>query len=148
MINVDKTGLSMSWKTAVAIAGAIVMGMLAWNTFSASLARSSDLKAHDTSEVAHTDHPKHADRIHKTEVVEMIKPLKEQVESTAETVVTVQNGYYDQRAEDLAFKAVEKMPRAAPSRQRIERFERVKRKAKANLKAKRDIREGIDDPLF
>lgn len=142
MMNVDKSGVSMSWKTAAAIIAAIVVGMLTANTFIASLARSSDLAAHDRASSAHPSHPKHA------EVDEMIKPLQAKVDETSTAVITVQNGYYDQRAEDLAYRAVEKMPRRTPTRHRIERFKQVKAHAKANLKAEVDIRTGIDGPLF
>jgi hypothetical protein len=148
MINVDSSGVSMSWKTAVTVIGFVVVVMLTWNTFSATLARSSDLKAHNEAKDAHEEHPKHADRIHRAEVVEMVEPIKEKVERTEERVITVQNGFYEQRAEDLAYRAVEQMPKTTPARQRIRRFEQVKRKAKTNLKEGKDIREGIDAPVF
>lgn len=141
-MNVDKSGVSMSWKTAVSILTVVVLGMLAWNTFSASVVRSADLKSHNEDPDAHES------RITRGEVESLLNPLTKQVGDNTAAVITVQNGFYAARAEDLAYRAVEHMPKHTPDRQRIQRFEEVRRKAEANLKAKKDIREGIDVPTF
>lgn len=140
-INVDATGLSMSWKTAVAVVWFVVMAMLAWNTFSSSLAKSSDL----------TEHIKRSDKAHESlsaEIKSTVSPVRKQIEETAVAVISVQNGFYEARAEDLAYRAVEAMPERTPARERIDRFSTVKRRAVDNLKAGKDIRDGIADLSF
>lgn len=147
-INVDETGISMSWRTAVAVIGFIVFVMMAWNTFAASLLKAADLADHNARSTAHAKHPGHEDRIKRAEVVAMVKPIQEEVEATSAAVIKVQNGFYDQRAADLAYRAVEKLPRSAPTRARIRRFERVKGKALRNQQEGRDILDGIDVPVM
>ncbi len=148
MINFDSSGVSMPWKTAgaVLVAGATVM--LWWGKYDAGTVKAADLDAHDASELAHADHPRHADRIHKAEVVEMIAPLREKVEATEKVVITVQNGFFEQRAEDLAYRAVDAMPAKSAPRARIRRFDTVRKRALSNQKATRDIRDGIDVDLL
>ncbi len=148
IVNVDESGFSMSWKTGASVCAAVVLGVVAAVGFAGELARGVDLVAHQSK--AHALVP-----IERDEVIEMVEPIKSKqvaiktkLDAVEVTVISVQNGYYDQRAEDLAFKAVEKMPARAPSRQRIERFERVRRQAKQNLKAGRDIRADIHGPLL
>lgn len=143
MINVDSSGLSMSWKTAVTAITFVVIGMMGWNTFSASVVRSADLAKHNGDPAAHGKHPAHADHIRKSEVVQMIEPLKQQVADTEKAVIVVRNGFYDQRAEGLAYRAVDNLPETTGPRRRIQRFEEVRRTAKGNLEAGRPIRTGL-----
>lgn len=140
-INVDETGVSMSWKTAVAILLSVVMAMLWWNRFSGSLASSEQLDTHIAQ----------SDKVHqelRDEVTNAVKPVKAKVDDTETAVIEVKNGFYEQRAEDLAYRVIENNPPSLTPRQRVERFEAVKRKAVENQKAGKDIRTGIDAPVL
>lgn len=139
-VDVDKSGLSMSWRTAAAIVSCLIVGALAWSGFKATLVRSPDLAAHYEDPQAHPA---------------MIKPLSDRVErmderliSTEQRVESVQDGMYDQRAEDLAYRSVSKMPEDASTEAKIRRFRQVKHRAKQNLKRGLDISDGLDAPVF
>lgn len=147
-INVDETGISMSWKTAVGIIGFLIFVMLTWNTFAQTLLKAGDLVDHNASATAHAQHPALVDPIKRAEVIEMVKPIQEQAEATSKTVVKVQNGFYEQRAVDLAYRAIEQLPQGTGPRRTTVRFEKVKKRALSNLKADRDILDGIDVPVM
>jgi len=148
MVNVDKTGVSMSWKTAVGVIGFIILGMVTLMTFTGTLLKADDLVKHNTSSTAHAQLPAHEDPIKKAEVVTMIAPIQEQAQTTSDAVIKVRNGFYEQRASDLAYRAVDRLPRSAGGTARIRRFERVKKKALKNQQAGRDILDGIDVPVM
>ncbi|MCZ6868106.1 MAG: hypothetical protein O7G84_01220 [Gammaproteobacteria bacterium] len=147
-INVDETGISMSWRTAVAIIGFVIFLMLTWNTFAQSLLKAADLAEHDALPTAHAKHPALLDPIKKAEVIAMVEPIRTQGEQTARVVAKVQDGIYEQRADDLAYRAIEQLPKGAGRRRISTHFEKVKKRALVNQKAGRNIRDGIDVPVM
>ena len=148
MMNVDATGVSMSWKTAVTIISFVIFVMMTWNTFAGTLLKAADLTEHNASTTAHAQLPAHVDHIQKAEVVAMVEPIRKQAAATSRTVIQVQNGFYDKRAADLAYRAVDNLPKNASTRTRITRFEWVKSRALKNLREGRDILDGIHVPVM
>jgi hypothetical protein len=156
-VNVDKTGVSMSWKTAWAAIGTIVAGAVAWTVFTATLSRKADLGAHDLSVDAHPitltqgEAPASMPRLivkHEQDhrqIVQDVAKLESKVNTNGGALTTVRNGFFDQRAEDLAYRAVDQLPKTVPPRQRVETWNRIKSRAKANLEAERDIRDGLGE---
>ncbi len=146
MINIDSSGMSMSWKTFGAGAVAIALVVLWWGEYDAGTVKAADLVAHDAATTAHA--VLHTDPVKKAEVEAMIKPIVEQARATSKTVITVQNGFFEQRADDLAYRAIDAMPERVTPRAKVRRFDSVKKRALANQKAARDIRDGIDVDLL
>lgn len=149
-MNVDKTGISLSWKTASAIATAIVAGAVAWTVFTASLARKSEITEHDLSLESHPIvlSPDAAPISQGRLLVkhdQAQNEMRDTLDKLQTTVLSVRNGFFDARAEDFAYRVVDKMPDTIPYRQRQERFEQVKARVRANLEADRDIRDGLSD---
>lgn len=156
-IDVDRTGVSMSWKTALGIAGFIVAGAVAWTVFTASLATKAEASEHNLSIDAHPivlvpgQPPVSMPRLlaqheqAQAEMKESVTKLTEVVGKNERVVASVRNGFYEQRAEDLAYRIVDKLPTNTPNRQRLETFQRVKEQAKANLEDEHDIRQGLEN---
>lgn len=162
-VDVDKSGVSMSWKTAVSVISVFIVGAVAWTVFTAGLSTKADASAHDTSVVAH---PVDLDDNEKTPAVPLPEAAKagikkdaaqdrrlDVVEAKAEdngnVIVTVKNGFYEQKAEKLAHKRVKQLPKnTSYGRKKIE-FDRVKKRAMENQKdPKKDIHDGLEDLAF
>jgi ABC-type Zn uptake system ZnuABC Zn-binding protein ZnuA len=149
---VDKTGLSMSWKTGVSIISFIICLILGWATFVATLAKKSDVESHNVSVYAHpVVLEKGEDPIpiaviakrHETEF-KTITQVKKTVDSNKTEVLAVKNSFNEDRAERLADRAADKVKDSAKSR---ERWKQVKEKAKQNLSENKPIRDGLENYL-
>ncbi len=153
-VNVDSSGVSMSWKTAVAVITFFVAGAAAWTVFTATLSTKAEMIKHGASDLeAHTVSitPEGEDK-----PIEV--PITQQVEADHKLVITVKNavgklhtkvsdvedGIYEQRAEDLAYRAVGALPARASDERKLRLYKSVKGKAKKNLKAGEDIRNGLE----
>ena len=156
-MNLDSSGVSMSWKTAAAILTAVVMGMLGWSKFNASLARTSALVDHDQNESSHMialgDHQPSQPIANvvrninagQVAVIAELEGVKKDVRAIGTTSSQAVAEIHESRAEDLAYRAIENLPNSVSPRARVETFERVKRKAIDNLKSGKPAREGQDD---
>lgn len=162
-VNVDSTGVSMSWKTAVSVVAFIVMGAIFWTVFTATLSTKADMADHGgvhrtpTRDGPGSLHPHEVMIEQSGDAPPTAVPIAEQVTVNTKSVITVKNevgrlykkvdniedGIFEQRAEDLAYRAVEAMPRVASDEHKLKRFQRVKRKAVSNLKSGGDIRDGL-----
>jgi hypothetical protein len=156
-VNVDSSGVSMSWKTAIAVIGFFLACGAAWTVFTATLSTKAELIKHGNGDLeVHTVTitPEGED-----EPIEV--PVTQQVEADHKSVITVKNavgklhtkvdhvedGIYEQRAEDLAYRAVEALPARTTDERKLRLYKSVKRKAKLNLKSGGDIREGLGEEL-
>lgn len=156
MINVDSTGISMSWKTAIAIIGAIVTGAAAWTVFTATLARKADIDQHDLSGTAHPielvpGEPlvpmpallKAHEQYRRTYIASFQK-LEAKVDEQGKAIVNVHEDMNEDRSERIADRIADKVKDARASR---EVWQRTKEKALSNLSAGRPIRDGLDSAL-
>lgn len=149
-IRTEGDGLWLNWKVVLAVLAFFISSGALWTTL--GLAKLDDIKTHDRSRDAHpVEVPGFSTPVGITTAVESIAlvrtevdAIKRDVAATTTDVAKVRDGFYDQRAEDLAYRAVDQMPRSATARQRIQRFERVKSTAKANLEKGLDARAGLD----
>ena len=161
-MDVDKSGLSMSWRTVCAIIGVIVFGVVGAMVWMASLSTKADASAHNVSLVAH---PVDLDDNDDTPAVPLPEAAKESVKKDATqdrrldtveakakdnggVIVTVQNGFYEQRADQLGYKRVKQMTKNAPYLRKKTEFDRVKKRAVENQKSGKDIHDGLEDPAF
>ena len=153
MINVDSTGISMSWRTAVMILGVFTIGAASWTVFTATLARKADLDEHDISAKAHPmivapgedSQPMPAlVRTHeqyRREYVVGFKQLSAKVDAQGATIANVHEDMNEDRAERIADRIADKVHDARASR---EVWQRTKERAIDNLSAGRPIRDGLD----
>ncbi len=162
-VDVDKSGVSMSWKTVVSVFGSVVVvivGALAWM---ASLSTKADAAEHNVSLVAH---PVDLDDNEKTPPVPLPVVAKASIKKNAmqdrrldvveakatdngNVIVTVKNGFYEDRATNLGYKRVKQLPKSTPYRRKKAEFERVKKRAMENQKdSKKDIHDGLEDLAF
>lgn len=148
-INLDGR-FSVSWKTASSIILTVMLLVTGWGAYVTSLATDKDIKLHE-------QHPES----HKMIVVEggplkslpqvirehdvNVRSLETRVNAQEDVIVTVRNGFFDYRAEELADRAADKIKSRTRSR---EVWKRVKAKALDNLENKRPIREGLEHLLF
>lgn len=155
-INIDKTGMSMSGKTAISIfsgvigfigtlIGAIIFLVVSWYTFLGANASKADLATHNTNDQVHkVQLEKEAPPISLPIAVKQNHTTLKKVATIEQDVISVKNGFTDYRVEDLADKAAANVK--DPNR-KVRRWKRVRDKAKANLKAKKPIREGLEEYL-
>lgn len=148
-MNVDKTGMSMSGKTAIAIFGflvsAIVVLVSGWFAFIGTNATKADLVAHDSSNKVHEIQiDKDSEPEAMPVVVKRNAVAVREIVKIKETVITVKNGFHEDRSERLADRAADKVRDPKKS---LDRWKKVKRKAMSNLEAKKPIRDGLEDYL-
>jgi hypothetical protein len=163
-IHIDSTGISMSAKTAYrAVYGLIALGIFlggGWYFFLATAATKADIAEHNLDPSA-SEHPikLHKDA-HPIGIVQVVKKheneiatvnggmekLKQEVVASKKIIITVKNGFHEDRAERLADQAAKKV-RGADAK--LERWQQVRHKAMSNLKAKpaRPIRDGLEGLL-
>jgi len=152
-LDVDETGVSMSWRTAVSIISAIVAGAVMWTVFTATLTRRSELDAHDANNMAHPvvvspgDEPvsmpvllKQHDRTGK-QLTTAVAQISQKVDAQGHAIEQVQQSMNEARAETLADRAADKVKDAQRSR---DVWQSVRSKAMRNLNAGLPAREGID----
>jgi hypothetical protein len=148
-VNVDKTGMSMSGKTAIAIFSSIFMVILflvsGWFAFLATNATKADLVVHDKDSQAHQIKlDKDSPPVPMATVIKENHIALQKVDKIEGDVITVKNGFTDYRTEDLADKAAAKV--RDPER-KVQRWKQVRDRAKQNLKAGKPIRDGLEDYL-
>lgn len=156
-VNVDSTGVSMSWRTAFAVIGFFVSGAILWMVFTATLSTKAEMTQHGAGKL----------EVHMVAITPegedkpIQVPITQQVETNTKGFITVKNavgrlhkkvgdvedGIYEQRAEDLAYRAVKLLPGRTSDERKLRLYKSVKRKAKNNLKAGSDIRDGLDKEL-
>lgn len=156
MINVDSSGISMSWKTAITVITSIVLGAAAWTVFTATLARKADLDTHDLSTSAHPielvpGEPAismpallKAHEQSRRVLVSSFQQLEAKVDAQGATISNVHDDMNEDRSERIADRAADKVRDARASR---EVWQRTKEKALSNLSAGRPIRDGLEGSL-
>lgn len=155
-INIDETGMSMGMKTAVSIfsgiiglvgtlVGVIVFLVVSWYTFLGSNASKEDLSIHNVYDQVHkVQLEKGAPLIALPLAVKQNHITLKKVATIEQDVISVKNGFTEYRVEDLADKAAANVK--DPNR-KVRRWKTVRDKAKANLKASKPIREGLEEYL-
>jgi hypothetical protein len=154
-MQVDGSGISMNWKLTLGILAFFISSGTLWTWF--GLATAADVKAAHTV-ITKTPDGKKAERPLNELVVEHeeyrqeylvgFKNVENRVGKLEELGTEVQDAQHEERAEDLAYRHIDKMPKRTPERRKIEEFNRVKKRAKSNLKKKRDIRDGLEGMAF
>lgn len=152
-LDVDETGVSMSWRTALSVVLAIVVGATAWTVFTATLARKSELDQHDMSGAAHPivvapgEEPmpmpqmlRQHERVGK-QLTAAVTQLAQKVDDQGRAIDQVQQSMNESRAETLADRAADKVRDAQRSR---DVWQSVRAKALRNMNAGLPAREGID----
>ncbi len=150
--------------SAVAVIGWLIGVAQGWVQWETENAEKADIKAHDAAPSAHLvvlqDHDGHPTppqpiatvvKIHDKAIKEMpaqLEAVKEQAGETHEIVITVKNGFYDQRAEEFGRRAVDKMPEGTSRRRLAERYEQVKDSARDNLESGKPIHKGMEAVVF
>ncbi len=164
-INIDQTGISMSAKTAYRLFWGVVIAVIflmgGWYSFLATAASKADIENHDV-DVNASEHPiklhkdahpigmKQVVKRHDEEIAKVnggLKDLQNEVKETKDAIITVKNGFHEDRAERLADQAAKKVRDADA---KLERWQHVKRKALQNLKAEpkpKPIRDGLEQYL-
>ena len=154
-LNIDRTGISMGPKTIVAILAFVIFLAGGWYAFIASIATKDDLTTHDANDQVHkVVLEKDARPVPLPEAVQDLhaagKSVVKVVQETKTELITVKNGFHEDRAERLADRAADKVKDTSrePDR-KLRRWKRVKAKALENVKAKppRPIRDGLEDLL-
>jgi hypothetical protein len=146
-VNVDTSGLSMSWPTAASIVGGIVILTLAWAAFRAAVATKAEVLETTQIVLAPGAAPttirdvvqRHDDQARQTQ--EQLSSLSTRVDNGVTMVVSVRNGLYEDRAERLADRAADKVPDAQRSRAV---WQTVKAKAAQNQVEGKPLREGLE----
>jgi hypothetical protein len=147
---VDMTGnFVMSWKSAAIFLVTVVVFVSGWGAFFTMITTDDELDLHvdypGTHKIALTENGK-AEPI--TDVLidheKSINELDERVDTQETAIVTVKNGFFDDRAERLADRAADKIKNRRQSR---DVWKRVKAKALNNLETKKPIRDGLDHLL-
>lgn len=142
-IDVDRSGITMSWKTFLGIMAALLLAGGTWTAFSASVITAADLSTHDANPKAHQAIPALKDPVRMSEVQAMLKPIEDKAASNTELLLSVRNGFYEQRAEALALKAVESMSARASQERKLSRFVSVREQAMHNLENDVPPEQGI-----
>jgi hypothetical protein len=138
---VDASGVSMSWKLAGAVLTLFLGSGAVWTTL--GLAKLDDLNDHNDSDRAHPAVAESATKATKKLATE-VEAVSKRVATNTTTMVSVKNGFYDDRAERLADRAADKIRNA---QRKLEVWQEVKAKALDNLKRDRPIRDGLADKL-
>ncbi len=130
-----------------------------WWSYSTSLAQKADITAHNTASASHPIVLKDAagQPMPPRPIAEVVAgnakaiaamPAKldavaDQASQANAAAVTVRNGFYEQRAEGVALRAVEQGPADASNRRKLRRYKEVKAKVVSNLKAGKDAQDGL-----
>lgn len=154
-LNLDATGMSMSLRTMAAFITGIISIVLVlaggWYSFLLTTATKADLKEHnvDVNGIAHPvllQEEKYP--IGSAPVVQKhdkeIKTISTTMKAVTDDLLTVKNGFIDDRAERLADRAADKVKNKARSR---EMWKHVKDKAKQNLEEGKPIRAELRELL-
>jgi len=157
-INVDQTGVSMSWKTAIMIVAAVGMGAAAWTVFTSGLATKDQLVGHNLDSGAHpivitSDQKGNPVALPTAQIVSglsarvdeqvgAVESLSTKVDDTAKAVGQLADSVYEDRAERFADSIADKYRDARRSRTV---WSDVKKKALSNLRSGKPLRDGLDD---
>jgi len=145
-VNVDSTGVSLSWSTAWKALTAVVSIVIAALVYATSLATKTDMAAHDEHQLSHASYRADTSKLitaSSASVERKVDAVGASLAVSDATIRAVQDGFHDQRAEDLAYRAIDKLPRNTTQRQRIEKFQSVKSGVKRNLQLGLDPRNGL-----
>ena len=167
-ISIDRDAISgeTSIKIKPKTAGTIVVALFgcagAWTVFTANLAHKSDISSHDANEHAHPIILKSAQGATTRSIVEVVTrnaqavdempnkldEVKRQADATAQVVGEVQRDFHEQRAEIIAQRAVDQMPKRTSRRQLARRYQEVKRKAMQNLQNDLPVNTGLESITY
>jgi len=149
IINMDGK-FSMSWKTGLSIVLTVGIVVMGWGAYVTSLATDKDIKSHEQHPESHQ--MKVTEKSPLKPIPDIIRKhdrdvneLKNRVDAQEGVIITVKNGFFDYRAEELADRASDKIKHRKRSR---EVWKQVKEKALNNLENKKPIREGLEHLLF
>lgn len=165
--NADRSGVSANWKAVGAVLAFFIASGTIWTAL--GLAKLSDLDDHNQSPGAHKvkvreggvisikdgqlqqeggqEVIRSSDELLKRHDQVLLKQeaehavFAEELTEQRDIVVTVKNGFYEDRAERLADRAADKI--ASPRRSR-EVWKEVRERALQNLRDRRPIREGLE----
>lgn len=156
-INIDETGVSMSWRTATIVILAVATGILAVVAFIATLATKADVEAHDVDPTAHViairnPYSKEVEPRPLAEIVEDVqndvadvKTKVVKIDEVQDQVSTMQTTVTEDRAERLADRAADRVRN--PER-KLDVWKRVKARAIQNKRDGKPLREGLEDLVF
>lgn len=153
-MNVDETGVSMSWKTAGGVLFLVCSGIAAVLAFIATLATKDDVRAHDGDQDAHVitiTNPYSGQTEDKPmpEVVSKmqkdIMKVKNKVDEIDDQVGAVQDTVVIDQAERLADRAADRQRH--PER-KIRTWKYVKERAIQNRKEGKPLRDGLEEMVF
>jgi hypothetical protein len=144
-LNIDKTGVSMSPKTVVGLIAFIIFLVSGWFAFLSVNATKADIVEHNSSTLAHQIVLRTGESSVPvcTVVKDNHKAIKE-IPTIKAALITVRNGFYEERAERLADRAADKIKGEQQSR---ERWQQVRARAIKNLEQDKPIRDGLEDYL-
>lgn len=155
MYRTEDRGLWLDWKLVLGVLAFFVTSGALWTTL--GLAKLDDIQDHDSASNSHlvklpgVDEPSgvvptvRSVVLANAKVSSEVEAIKDDIKTTHDEITQVRSGVHEQRAEDLAYRSVDKLPKSLPTRERIERFNYVKTKAIANLEHGRNARDGLDD---
>jgi hypothetical protein len=66
------------------------------------------------------------------------------IDETKTAIISVKNGFYEQRAVEEAYRAVDQLPESTSRRRRLQVYETVKSRALKNQQDDEPIRDGLD----
>ena len=159
-VNVDSSGFSMSWKSGVSIIISVITVMLVLTAFAASIAKKSDVAAHDVSSQAHPIVMEKGAESEPTPTV--VKAIAKEHHGLRVTIGTLNKSVQENKtesgelkdtinvrhAEQLADRAADKLKTNNPTHYN-RRWRRVKDKALSNVKADppKPMRDGLEELL-
>jgi hypothetical protein len=147
-VNVDKSGVSMSWKTTAAVLTVIVVSMGGGLGYLATLATKEDVKRHNADNHAHlitvqNPYTSKAEAQPLPEVVSDMHMKVQKIDDIEDKVEKVQTTVVEDQAERLADRAADKAPQ-----RKLETWRKVKAKAMRNKRDGKPMRDGLEDLVF
>jgi hypothetical protein len=140
----------MSWRTAMLVLGGVVTLVLGWAAFRAAVATKAEVL--ETTKIvlepggAPTTIASVVQRhdVQAKATQTQLESLSARLGETSSAVITVRNGFFEDRAERLADRAADKV--SAPRRSR-EVWKSVKDRAMQNQREEKPLRDGIQSDL-
>lgn len=140
-------------RTVLVIVAAIPAAFVSFHTVAGDLVHQDDIKLHQTE--AHVivspgpdghDHSRPmADVVaDNAKAVAQLPAIRKAVDTANANSLTVKNGFFEERASRLGSRAAEAMPKGTHWKRRKAKADKVKRRAISNLRAGRDVADGLD----
>lgn len=151
LVNVDSTGVSMSWRTFWWSLGIVAASIASVYAFAQTIVFRADLDSHDGDDKAHPvllegalEREPTNDIVRRHErALRQLPTIEATLRSQDATLADIKAAMYEDRAEELADTAVKRIPLRA----REETWKHVRKTAIENQHAGRPIRTGLE-PYF